>query len=322
MHDIIHLRNFDKHEFIVKFENEFCVTGNSRLYMCEIDKKTISKYNFSGKTVAKVTHEQNLTVSYNMEWISIEKIINNKSPNNQSYIIPSMVLWGRIGDGTREVLVTEYYESLLNIDNALNKYQCKSNDIIIKLADSIAMLHSLGISGYDTEFFWSESEEKIAIVDVGPSYTFGYTAQQMIEKHLFLEEDNIRGIENILFSCVSREYIDENGTMFFTKPKELIKVIELDSLLRHVYDVGITHALDLLGRINHERALVLLKSFIEEYENEVVILNDYHKMYCKAFKDAITNDQKRARSRLYYPKYDVIRSSMCVVDTCKSGYVL
>ena len=108
---------------------------------------------------------------------------------------------GREGEILYDVLIMPYFDDLLTLDKAFKNRKFLNEDIVVKLAKVIYGLHKNKISGFDTEFYWSEKKNNIVLLDIGLPYTFDVTACEMIERQLYCVKDNEEGRNFLINHC-------------------------------------------------------------------------------------------------------------------------
>ena len=280
--------------FIVD-ENTIIGKGsNSKVYRCIFN---------DNEYVAKIPHDPNRFISSGLQ-VDAMNICNKEC---HTFILPKVIYYKNNDPRWGEILVMEKLNKIFPIDFLLRKGMVDREYVIVNIAKAIAELHSIGISGFDVEFFWSFDYGKIALLDLGPRYTIGYTGVEMIKKHYELLKENNNKMA--LWNIVS-ELLDENRARnLFSKiicdnylPDvcDLIESLDDISEQKHIKGVAYNHYLQLLGECPDYIKEQYVKLFIKKYIKESNCI-DY--LYVKSFSEAYQNRITNSTSYLYLSKY-------------------
>lgn len=213
-----------------------------------------------------------------------------------------------------DIIIMERIEHLYSIDLILRNRLYYPEIVIKRIAKAIAILHNLGISGFDVEFYWQPLVNRLVVLDIGPVYTFGFTTDEMLIRQWELEEKNNMGKLNIISEILNKERakrIFEKEIIDSILTKNLQRCIQKDSSIRHIKDVAQVHALNILSFVNISNRIKFLKIFVDEYKKYINDYNYYNALYIKSFEEAIENKLIRAEARLYYSKEDTLCKETC-----------
>jgi hypothetical protein len=216
----------------------------------------------------------------------------------------------------KEILVMEHIKNLFPLLFVFQNTLCDHDEIIKKLSYTISDLHHYGISGYDTEFFWSFEEEKIIVIDVGPRYTINCDTKEMIGQHIKLIQDIPWGFRNIIGDIISIErmhkllYVEQNELNNTISEFDLQRYMSPDSVLKHIADVAKTHYLQIVGCFPPNKRKQVLSLFIDTYCQ----CNDYNLWYAKSFTEAYEHNISKHTAFLYYPVKKSVSRMSCSIE--------
>lgn len=281
--------------------------SNSRIY-------SVIKNNgkHCSNLIAKCSENSKNYISFNLQYHSYMNCFDKLGVN---YIIPKIIWYEQeceIGD----FLIMQKLENLQEINVFFDNQLCNDN-IIKKLAIAMALLHSISISGYDIEFYWNEYEEKIAILDIGPMYTFGVSTSDMLYKHLEIEKNNFMGQWNIISQIADVEYakaIFKNHDISDANFDFLYSMIEPDSVFLHIRDVASLHALYFFGKFSLQKRKEMVDIFISEYKKNISKISFFNSFYLGHLKKAVYNNITKATAQLYYSTVDTLCKESCCME--------
>ena len=72
------------------------------------------------------------------------------------------------------------YHNIITLDNAFQMSHINSRRIAEKLAWCICNMHKQGISGFDTEFYWSMEFDNLVVIDIGLPFTFDLNNSEIV----------------------------------------------------------------------------------------------------------------------------------------------
>ncbi len=222
-----------------------------------------------------------------------------------------------------DIIIMEKIEHLYSTDLILSNGLYYPEIVIKRIAKSIAILHNLGISGYDVEFYWQPLVNRLVVLDIGPAYTFGFTTDEMLAGHWKLEEKNYMGKLNIISEILDKETtkrIFEKEIINSSLIENLQRCIQKDSNIRHIKDVAQVHALNILSFANASNRIKYLKIFVGEYKKYVDDFNYYYAFYIKSFEEVIKRRILKAEARLYYSKENTLCKETCHVHLKEANW--
>lgn len=301
----IEIKKYETKEiFNISLLNQIGEGSNSHIY----DIKALA--NINENLVAKCSKNNRNFVSFNLQYNSFCEC---KKLCESNIVVPKIFLYGKsknIGD----ILVMQKIENIYDISFIINNSLFYGEIIIKKIAEAIAKLHNMGISGYDVEFFWKADTNQLVLLDIGPQYTFDITCKEMIEKHVRLEKNNNMGKWNIISQIIPK---DEAKKWFSCIDgydySELIDYIDFNSINRHVSNVARIHALSIIAKLNAHKQKYYLDIFIKEYKKCRITLSINSGIYLKAFKDTIVHNDMSAEACLYYSLANPLCKESCAV---------
>lgn len=222
-----------------------------------------------------------------------------------------------------DIIIMERIEHLYSTDLILRCGFYYPEIVIKKIAKAIAILHNLGISGYDVEFYWQPIVNRLVVLDIGSVYTFGFTTDEMLARQWELEEKNYMGKLNIISEILDKETtkrIFEKEIVDSILIENLQKCIQKDSNIRHIKDVAQVHALNILSFANVSNRIKYLKTFVDVYKKYINDFNYYHAFYIKSFEEAIKRRILKAEARMYYSKENTLCKETCHVHLKEANW--
>ena len=273
--------------------------------VCEMKFK-----NKSDIYLAKCSRSSDNYISFNLQCKSF--MITKSRIKDERIVIPNIMLYGTI-DEIGDILIMDKLENLFEIDFIINN-ELYYGELIIKLiASVIAYLHSLGISGYDVEFYWKADTNQLVVLDIGPQYTFGYSSNEMLEKHWNLELNNYMGTWNIISQIIPKE----DAKRAF---KNNLKGIDLDylkkylddnSIKKHIENVAKVHALTFFAKLPKYKQKKYVDIFLSEYKKNITNYSFENLSYMNNIKKTIENNIKQATACLYYSNEETLCNVSC-----------
>lgn len=271
--------------------------SNSKVYRCI--------YNGT-EYAAKIPHSLDRFISCALQ-VDAMKLCEKQQ---LSFVLPKVVFYDDLSDKWGEILVMEKLNDIYPVDFLMRTGIIDREYITAGIAKAIAELHNIGISGFDAEFYWSFEYKKIVILDLGPRYTIGYTAAQMIEKHY----DIINGCGNRmpLWNIVS-ELLDEQIAMRYYPGiisgellpdiGELINAADNTAEQKHIRGVASNHYLQLFGECPLSSKNACVDLFLKTYLRECNIANF---IYVNSFREAFTDNISNSEAFLYLSKHKTL----------------
>lgn len=282
------------------FESEpIGIGSNSKVYCC----------NYQGKNcVVKVPLSKEKFISSIFQVDSIKRIYDNGEP--RGFTLPHVLgffasdsIWG-------ELVFMDKIDKIYPLDILLNNGMADSIYVINKVAEAIATLHNVGISGYDVEFYWSYDFEKVVLLDIGPSFTINTDAHEMVYQHFMLAKRNNNYMA--MWNLVSELFDSKSSKNLFSdiiegkmcpSVDDLIDSIKDNSEYLHVASVARNHYLQILSCCDNKIKGELVDIFIRRYIKVATIPS---LIYIQAFKNSFNQAISSSQSFLYYSKYKAI----------------
>lgn len=261
--------------------------------------------------VAKCSKSSKNYVSFNLQYNSLKRC---ESLVNDRLIVPKVILYGQ-ADSVGDIMVMEKLDNLYDISFIINNSLFYGEIIIKKIAESIAKLHNIGISGYDVEFYWKADTNQLVMLDVGPQYTFGYNYEDMICKHLEIELNNFMGKWNIISQIIpmqeAKKYFSRIDSFDISCLK---KFMNDDSMNIHITNVAKIHALSTVSKLTLQKQQYYLNIFLKEYKRVRDALTISSAIYLKSFRQTIQNRNMYAEACLYYSNVETLCKESCAVQ--------
>lgn len=202
---------------------------------------------------------ENDSVSYlHLQYLSYKKIYSTSqfSPDIEWGVIVGNVLTNH------DVIIMPVYHNIITLDNAFQMSHINSRRIAEKLAWCICNMHKQGISGFDTEFYWSMEFDNLVVIDIGLPFTFDLNNSEIVSRQLYYEKENLLGIQYIVQSCCP---LDKLHTVKKINHETFeILVNNLKFVDRSIEEIAKVHAVDFWGRLGEDR-LNLFGIFYDEY---------------------------------------------------------
>lgn len=261
--------------------------------------------------VAKCSKNNKNYVSFNLQYNSFLKC---ESLSDDSLIVPKVYLYGQ-ADSIGDVLLIEKMENLHDISFIINNSLFYGEVIIKKIAETIAKLHNMGISGYDVEFYWNADTNQLVLLDIGPQYTIDCSCEEMLYNHLQLEENNPMGIWNIVSQIIpvqeAKDYFSKR-TIF--EENRLANLIDNNSMTLHIINVAKIHALSIMSKLTLQKQEYYLKIFLREYKRVRETISINSALYIKSFKKTVEEKNMFAEACLYYSTVETLCKESCAVQ--------
>ena len=227
-----------------------------------------------------------------------------------SFVTPKVIRYDKYHDICGEMLVMERLNKIYPINFLMRNGMVEREIIINCVAKAIAELHGLGISGFDVEFYWSFEYNKLALLDLGPRYTIGYTGAEMVRKHyeFALERHNWMTLWNIvseLLDCnesllLFQKIIQNNET---PQVEYLQNAVSEGAEKKHIQSVARNHYLQLLGDcpryLQKKMKSLFIKKYMSYFENVNFLYVD---AFSNAYREGITSNT----AFLYFSKFSTL----------------
>lgn len=279
----------------------------SNSYIFDIEHQ----YKTDEKLVGKCSKNSRNYVSFNLQYNSFcacELLCGS------GIVIPHIYLYGKSKD-IGDILVMQKIENIYEISFIINNSLFYGELIIKKIAETIAKLHNIGISGYDVEFYWKADTNQLAVLDIGPQYTFGVTYEEMLAKHFYIENNNSMGQWNIISQIIPQQ---EAKKWFNCIEKFdfsiLTDYIDPNTMNLHISNVARIHALTIIAKLSTYKQKYYMDIFAKEYKKHRVRLSICGSIYLRGFVDAIISQDKNADACLYYSKVTPLCRESCSVS--------
>ena len=264
--------------------------SNSKVYSCLLDGREYA---------AKVPHNAERYISCALQ---VDSLITCQKANT-SFVTPNVIQYEAHHDNWGEVLVMDKLNKIYPISFLIRKGMLDREYIISCAAKAIAQLHSLSISGFDIEFYWSYEHKKLALLDLGPRYTIGYTCSEMVAKHYEYAIINQNWMAT--WNLVS-ELLDSNEALdLFSEIVHGNKIPPIEKLQRaicefadqeHIQGVARNHYLQLIGDCPKYLQKKMTNLFIKKY---IASTKAPSHCYAGAFESAYKEDIKSNIAYLY-----------------------
>ena len=219
------------------------------------------------------------------------------------FVTPNVIQYEAHHETLGEVLIMDKLSKIYPISFLMRKGIIDREYIINCAAKAIAQLHSLSISGFDVEFYWSYEHKKLALLDLGPRYTIGYTCSEMVAKHYEYAMMNQNWM--VVWNLIS-ELLNSNEAMdLFSEVvhgnrippvKKLQKAICEFAEQEHIQGVARNHYLQLIGDGPKYLQKKMTNLFIKKYIASTKMPNH---CYISAFESAYKEDIKSSVAYLY-----------------------
>lgn len=271
--------------------------SNSKVYSCNIDGK---------ECAVKVPHNAERFMSCALQSDSLMAC----QKTNLSFVVPRVIQYKNNHETWGEMLIMDKLDKLYPIGFLMRNGLMDWGHIIGCAAKAIAELHNLGISGFDVEFYWSYEYKKMALLDLGPRYTIGYTGTEMVGKHYKYAIENQNWM--IMWNLVSELFDRSESMPLFSKivrGKEIPRLEELHKAVgecaeqEHICGVARNHFLQLMGDCPEQLRKEMLHLFIRKYSAYAKVANY---LYISAFKKAHRENITSNSAYLYISKYNTL----------------
>lgn len=271
-----------------------------------------AKINPSAKTVlvCKISKSNTNYVSFNLQYHSfLAALILQR----EDIIVPKIYLYG-YSDEIGDVLLMQKIENIYDLEFIIQHSLYPGELVVRQAAKAIASLHNLGISGYDLEFYWKADTNQLAILDIGPRFTFDIAAYEMLERHWDLEKDNIMGQWNILSQIIPIE----KAKALFSSPeqfdkREVRQYLDPGTVKTHIENVAGIHALSLISKTTVFNREQYLRIFLGEYKKTIRQNSLDSATYLRAFTRTISKKEQFAEAHLYYSLAETLCKESCAV---------
>lgn len=232
------------------------------------------------------------------------------------------ILWGVIVGSQYngyDVIIMPFYHDLLTLDDAFYNRDI-SSDVSRKLSQCVHYMQMQGISGYDTEFYWSTAYHDVLLLDIGLPFTFGCTKSEMILRQMLFERYNLPGQCYVLGSCCPCEQLAEIKEINLDTVAMLID--NLKSTDRHISRLARVHAVDFWGRLGAAKA-ELFDTFLEEYMKlSEATLSTHQTIYIQTMQKSVYDNLKYATCHMYEVKSPVGITSHSIANADGHGYII
>lgn len=271
--------------------------SNSKVYCCYLD---------GVEYAAKVPRNAERFISCALQ---ADSLVTCQEADT-SFITPRVVQYEKHNDTWGEVLVMDKLNDIYPISFLVRNGMVDREYIISCAAKAIAELHRLGISGFDAEFYWSYEHKKLALLDLGPRYTIGYSSAEMVGKHYeyVVAHHNWMALWNIV-----SELLDSNESMALYSRIIIGETIPLVDRIQeavsdladqeHIQRVARNHYLQLIGDCPKELQKKMMELFIRKYFASTKTPNH---LYVNAFKNAFIQHITSNSAFLYISKYNTL----------------
>ncbi len=229
---------------------------------------------------------------------------------NISFVTPQVIRYDKHNDIWGEILVMERFNSIYPVGFLMRNGMIERELILNCAAKAIAELHSLGISGFDVEFYWSFEYKKLALLDLGPRYTIGYTSDEMVSKHYAYAVENQNWMT--LWNLVS-ELLDSNEAIplfhEIIQGKGIPQVEQLQNAVsevaeqEHIQGVARNHYLQLIGNCPSHLREKMKTLFIKKY---ISYSKEANFLYAGTFANACRESITSSTVYLYFSRYNTL----------------
>ncbi len=227
-----------------------------------------------------------------------------------SFLTPNVIRYEQCNAKYGEILILERFKNIYPIDFLIKNGLVVNGYIISSIAEAVAELHSLGISGFDIEFYWSYEFNKLVLLDLGPRYSVGYNSREMIKKHYdyAVSKKNWMSLWNIISELLSADKIKGSYDQIIVGKNippldELQDAVSEGADQEHIQGVARNHFLQLLGEYPNNLQKKAVSLFIRKYCSST---STPSYAYINAFKNAYKQHIKSNSVRLYMSKYDTL----------------
>lgn len=302
---IFRIYEFDSHKEIeVDIGKQKSEGSNSKVFEAEIKDETRS-------LVAKCSKNAENFVSFNLQYNAFLACKNFELYN---ILIPKVICYGKSKE-IGEILLLEKMDNIYDIPFIINNGLFYGEIILKKIAEAVARLHNIGISGYDVEFYWKADTNQLVLLDVGPQYTFDVSEKEMIVNHFLLEHDNFMGKWNLLSQIVPPDMAKSfyKGLSTFSV-NDIMPFLKDGALDRHICNTAKVHALSVISRLSLSKQNYYLELFVREYKKQRVLDSINSARYLKSFREAVINREQKAKACLYYSKVETLCEESCSIE--------
>ena len=291
---------------LINFENVDIIVAH---------KNTVYSAYYDGEPYVIKIAENKFASHLHLQQLSFSKI-------SLCYKFYRRIMWGVIvGDKYNgyDAIIMPLYHDLLTLDEAFREKSISSVDISRKLAHCVHYMQMQGISGYDTEFYWTTEHNDIIMLDIGLPFTFDCTKSEMISNQIIYEKNNLPGQHYVLGSCCPCGKLAEIAE--FNHDTLNVLINNLESTNRHISKLAKVHAVDFWGRIESARE-ELFDAFSEEYiKLSGSILSTHQTIYIKIMKKSVYDNLKYATCYMYEVKSPVRITSHSIASADGHGYI-
>lgn len=302
---IFQICEFDsQREIEVDIGDQIGEGSNSKVFEAKIKDET-------RKLVAKCSKSAENYVSFNLQY---NAFLACKDFEQYNILIPKVICYGKskeIGD----ILMLEKIDNIYDIPIIINNGLFYGEIILKKIAEAVARLHNIGISGYDVEFYWKADTNQLVLLDVGPQYTFDIAKEEMIKNHFLLEHNNFMGMWNVFSQIVPPDMAKNfyKGLSTYLE-NDVIQFLEDRALERHICNTAKVHALSVISRLSLSKQNYYLDLFVREYKKQRIVSSIDSAWYLKAFREAVINREQKAKACLYYSKVETLCEESCSIE--------
>ena len=278
--------------------------SNSNIY----ELYTQSKY--ADSVIGKISNNNKNYVSFNLQYNSF---LLCQSLNNYGVLVPRIYFYGQV-DELGEILIMQKLEELYDLSFIINNSLYYGELVIKKVAETLARLHNMGISGYDVEFYWNPQINQLVILDIGPQYTFDINYDEMLNRHFYMEKNNPMGKWNL----VSQIIPEDEAKKWFSNiesfdENDLLEYIDPSTVTMHVANVAQIHALSTISKLSQHKQKQYLDIFLKEYKKHRKAMTLNTAEYIKKFSGVVENGYLSAEANLYYSKVKTLCRESCAV---------
>lgn len=312
---VIDINNVKKN---IILNRKICSSGKSNIIRCELS----DSLEYRNKIVVKCPKNTKYFNSYNLQYISYNLFKNIKS-KYKNIISPQVIFYGK-NSVLGECMIMSEIPEMIPIDIIINNDHTQADEIIRSIAKAISYMHELGVSGFDSEFYWDIKQHKLIVLDIGPPYTFLSDVNETIYKQFEAEKNNEVGFINLVSQIVPQEVFYRLKTKSLIHNITIQEILKMDNLYSnkfHIKNVAKVHALDILGRLKPDIQKKLLTIFQNEYFSNLHKITELNMCYLNEFKNIIYRNESVASARLFYPKKKSIGKSCSNVNVNYSGYI-
>lgn len=257
--------------------------------------------------VAKLPKVQERYISFHLQVDAMVSLAKTSDPN---FLVPKVLYYGMDNPLYGEILIIEKMNDIFPVDFMLRTGMVERRLMIIRIAQAIAALHRLSISGYDVEFYWSPEKNCLVLLDIGPRFTINVTTEQMLHMHFEAERSNRAGIWNIVAAIAARETaieLYETNSFMSVAEDILLNTLDEQSVQRHIEDIAGNHYVQLIGSLAEVDKEEAVRVFIRIYKQSCGKSLTIQMMeYLSAFIHAHKTKKSSSTAKLYYSKSNTL----------------